>query len=83
MKNACTPGSTCPTTSSTWHDAALTGELPPRFQIFNGWVMISHQEIYVVERTTADAQVCGHDVPAYGKTDYFNDVLPRVMKGGA
>lgn len=61
----------------------LTGESPPLFQIFNGWMMITNQEIFVipVEQRFKLADVAKTFLPT-GKAAYFADMLPVVMKNG-
>lgn len=61
----------------------LTGEYPPLFQIFNGWMMLTHQEIFTLpesqQKTLKD--VAETFLPT-GKITYFNEMLPMVMKSG-
>lgn len=63
--------------------AELTGELPPMFQIYRSWIMITHQEIFTLPedqlRILKDAT---RTFTAAGRASYFNKMLPLVMKNG-
>lgn len=64
--------------------AELTGELPPLFQIFNGWMMITHQEIYTLPNEHLQKlRSAATTFLSTGKAAYFNNMLPIVMKNGA
>lgn len=61
----------------------LTGEIPPLVQIFNGWIMISHPNIYnFPEEQRKKLESAGRTFLPTGKAAYFNDMLPAVMKSG-
>ena len=61
----------------------LTGELPPLFQIFNGWMMITHQDIFTfpVDQRAKLESAAKTFLPV-GRAAYFNDMLPMVMSSG-
>ena len=61
----------------------LTGEWPPLFQIFWGWMMLAHQEIFTLpkERQEKLGSLAETFLPT-GRAAYFNDMLPMVMKSG-
>ena len=61
----------------------LTGELPPLFQIFNGWIMITHQDIFTfpVDQRAKLENAAKTFLPT-GRAAYFNDMLPMVMSSG-
>lgn len=63
--------------------AKLTGEMPPLFQIFNGWMMLTNQDIFVLpsEQHQKLQDAASTFLPT-GRTAYYNDMLPMVMKGG-
>ncbi len=63
--------------------AELTGEWPPLFQIFNGWMMLTHQEIFTLPKEHKDqlGSIASTFIPT-GRAAYFNDMLPVVMKNG-
>lgn len=62
----------------------LTGEVPPLFQIFNGWMMISHPDMfdYPPDRRRELESAAATFLPT-GKGAYFKDMLPLVMQNGA
>lgn len=61
----------------------LSGEFPPLFQIFNGWMMITHQEIFTLpEDQQRRLREAAQTFTEIGKAAYFNDMLPLVMKSG-
>lgn len=61
----------------------LTGELPPLFQIFNGWMMITHQDIFTfpIDQRIKLEYAAKAFLPI-GREAYFNDMLPMVMRSG-
>lgn len=61
----------------------LTGEYPPLFIIFNGWMMIAHQDIFTfpMDQRTQLELAADTYLPS-GKTAYFNAMLPLVMRNG-
>jgi len=64
--------------------AELTGEIPPLFQIFNGWMMITHQDIFTFpEQQRRQLEGAAKTFLPTGKAAYFKDMLPMVMKSGA
>lgn len=61
----------------------LSGEFPPLFQIFNGWMMITHEEMFTLpDDHKMKLRDAARTFTATGKTTYFNDMLPMVMKSG-
>jgi len=62
----------------------LTGEIPPLFQVFNGWMMLTHQDIFTLpdEQRRQLKDIASTFLPT-GRAAYFKDVLPAVMKSGA
>lgn len=61
----------------------LTGELPPLFHIFRGWMMMTHQNIFTFPKEDRHQfeRLATTFVPT-GKAAYFNDMLSMVMKTG-
>lgn len=63
--------------------AELTGEFPPLFQILNGWMMITHQNIFTFpDDQRAKLERAAKIFLPTGRTAYFNDMLLAVMKSG-
>lgn len=61
----------------------LTGEIPPLLQVFNGWMMLSHQDIFdLPEESRRKISSAAENFLPTGKAAYFNDMLPIVMRGG-
>ena len=61
----------------------LTGEFPPLFQIFNGWIMMTHQELLTLpEDQTKKLRESAKTFITSGRNAYFNEMLPLVMKSG-
>lgn len=59
----------------------ITGENPTLFQVFNGWMMMSHQEIFnLPEDHRAELISAAETFLPTGKAAYFKDMLPIVMK---
>ena len=62
----------------------LSGEFPPLFQILNGWMMITHEEIFnLPDDQKKKLREAAKTFTAAGKVAYFNDMLPLVMKSVA
>ena len=62
----------------------LTGEIPPLFQIFNGWMMLTHQEIFELpDEHRAQLGNLADTFVQSGRAAYFNELLPMVMGTGA
>ena len=61
----------------------LSGEFPPLFQVFNGWMMLTHQEIFTLpEGQAGNLKDLADTFVTTGKAAYFKDMLPTVMKSG-
>ncbi len=61
----------------------LTGEVPPLFGIYRGWMMITHQDIFTLsEDQQQKLKSAAQTFTAVGRAGYFNDMLPSVMKSG-
>ncbi|SFD84281.1 hypothetical protein [Nitrosomonas sp. Nm166] len=61
----------------------LTGELPPLFQIFRSWMMLTNQEIFILPKEQLDyLESAAKTFVPKGKVAYFNDMLSMVMKSG-
>ncbi len=61
----------------------MSGEWPPLFAVFYGWMMMTHQEIFTlppeVHRIFAGA---ADQIVSHGRAAYFDQMLPIVMKRG-
>lgn len=61
----------------------LTGEQPPLFNIYRGWFMSTHQNLFNlpedIQRKLAEASQLTN---IGGRLDYFNMMLPVTMKSG-
>ncbi|MGH8771983.1 MAG: hypothetical protein ACREV2_12510, partial [Burkholderiales bacterium] len=63
--------------------AELTGEFPPLFQIYSGWMMITHKEIFTLpDEQRRKLEAAAKTFTPTGKAAYFTDMLPMVMKSG-
>jgi len=63
--------------------ASLTGERPPLFQIFQGWMMASRPDIFTVPKD--HRALLKQSLKAYVTTErgaYFNDMLQFVLRSG-
>ena len=61
----------------------ITGENPPLFKIYHGWMMILRDQVYILpEDQRAQILSAAKTFLPTGRTAYFNDMLPVVMKGG-
>lgn len=61
----------------------LTGEYPPLFQIFNGWMKLTHPEMFTLpesQRKTLEDEA--ETFLLAGKLAYFNGMLPIAMRSG-
>jgi hypothetical protein len=61
----------------------LTGEQPPLFQVYRGWFMATHQNVFnlseEMQRKLAEAS---RGTTEDGRMGFFNLMLPSVMKSG-
>lgn len=59
----------------------ITGENPPLFQIYSGWMMVTRPEVYDLPAEQLDQLSTAAEIflPT-DRTDYFTDLLPVVMK---
>jgi len=63
--------------------AELTGEMPPLFQIYSGWMMMAYQELFVHPKDKQqEIAYLAKTFATSGRTSYFNEMLPVVMKNG-
>jgi hypothetical protein len=60
----------------------LTGELPPLFQIFRGWIMISHPNYFNFPTEFQQKVSSAQELLSEGRAGYFDLMLPVVMKRG-
>jgi len=61
--------------------AELTGELPPLFQIFNGWMMLTHLEFFMIPKELrGKLDDAAKTLVPTDRAAYFDDMLPSVMK---
>lgn len=58
----------------------LTGELPPLFQIFRGWIMLSHPDYFNFPEDHQQKINKAQLLLADGRASYFDLMLPLVMK---
>lgn len=62
----------------------LTSETPPLFQIYHGWMMLTHPEIFTLpDNDKLKLKDAVRTFVPSGRLAYFNDILPVVMKQGA
>ena len=61
----------------------LSGENPPLFQVFNGWMMITRTDMYMLsaEKLREVESAAAEFIPT-GRLAYFRELLPRVMREG-
>lgn len=63
--------------------AELTGEMPPLFQIYSGWMMMTHQEIFAHPKDKQQKiATAAKTFVSTGRASYFKDMLPVVMNDG-
>jgi hypothetical protein len=62
----------------------ITGENPPLFQIYRGWMIAQRDEIFILpEDQRAKAKFAANTYKSLGRTRFFEDMLPGTMKIGA
>lgn len=59
----------------------LSGEYPPLFMLFQAWFMASYQDLFnLPEEQKRIVAAVQQDVRSLSREDYFNKLLPVVMK---
>jgi hypothetical protein len=59
----------------------ITGENPPLFQIYSGWMMMTRPEVYELPAEQLSQLSAAAEIfLPIGRTEYFADHLPVVMK---
>lgn len=59
----------------------LTGELPPLFLIYRGWIIANYPDIYIFpEELKRTVHATAPSVREMGRVKYFDAMLPSVMQ---